>query len=177
MSRFPFFFFILFPASPYLSLSQPCTSHPFFENRLFDQCATLPRLSASLLFTFNSSNSTLTLAFAAPSPGWAAWGIGRGMVGAQSVISFRRPDGTVGINTFNITQYGPVAPSKIAFETWGLEAKAEGGLVLGFFATVKLPEGVRSVGQVWQVGPVCPAVTSGGMHFHRRTWGLLELLT
>lgn len=172
-----FFFILPLPSSTQAS---SCNPFPIFKNHLFSTCIDLPYLSASLHFTYNPSNSTLSLAFAAPSSGWAAWGIGRSMVGTQSLIAFRRQDGTLTATTLNITQYGAVRPgAKIAFDVWGLEAEAEQyGRLLGVFATVRLPPGVMKVGHVWQVGPMRPGGVVGRHEFgsdNLQAVGVLDL--
>lgn len=57
------------------------------------------------------------------------------------------------VKTFNISAYGPVTPSPIAFETWGLEAEEDASGVMTVFAMLKLPSGVTRMNQAWQVGP------------------------
>lgn len=75
------------------------------------------------------------------------------MVGAQAVVGIRQSGGSLVAKTFNISAYGPVTPSPIAFETWGLEAEEDSGGVMTVFAKLKLPSGVTRMNQAWQVGP------------------------
>lgn len=145
---------------PLPSFSQSCTSQAFSSNRLFATCNDLSHLSAALHWTYDTSNSTLSIAFVAPpsrSGGWVAWALnptGSGMAGAQAVVGLRQSSGgSLVAKTFNITAYGPVTPSPIDFETWGLEAEEDTGGVMTVFATIKLPRGVTKMNQVWQVGP------------------------
>ncbi|XP_010908319.1 cytochrome b561 and DOMON domain-containing protein At3g25290 [Elaeis guineensis] len=145
---------------PLPSFSQSCTSQTFSNNRLFATCNNLPHLSAALHWTYDTGNSTLSIAFVAPPSrpgGWVAWALnptGSGMVGAQAVVGLRQSSGgSLVAKTFNISAYGPVTPSRIAFETWGLEAEEDAGGLMTLFATVKLPRGVAKMNQAWQVGP------------------------
>ncbi|KAJ0988943.1 hypothetical protein J5N97_007299 [Dioscorea zingiberensis] len=150
-----------------LSLPSPsissCTSFTFSSNRLFSFCHDLPELSSSLHWTYNTSNSTLSIAFIAPPPsadGWISWGINptaTGMVGTQALLAFHRPDGSLDVQTFNIAAYYPVLPLPLMFDTWGLEAEYVAG-AMQMFATVKLPPGMTVLNQVWQVGA---SVTNG----------------
>ncbi|KAJ8648806.1 hypothetical protein MRB53_001829 [Persea americana] len=157
-------FLILFSLS-FLTLSAnglTCSSQTFSNNRLFASCSDLPHLDSTLHWTY-SSKSTLSLAFVAPPAkpnGWISWAINptsTGMIGAQSLIAFPQSDGSITIQTFNITSYGPVQQSPIAFEVSGASAEYSGGL-MKIFATVKLPVGMTKVNQVWQVGG---SVTNG----------------
>ncbi|KAH7683010.1 Cytochrome b561 and DOMON domain-containing protein [Dioscorea alata] len=146
------------------SLSMPsCNTFSLSSNRLFDFCRDLPTLSSSLHWTYNTANSTLSIAFTASpaSPnGWISWGINptsTGMRGTQALLAFHRPDGSLTVETFNIAAYYPVLPLPIMFETWGLEAEYVAG-EMQMFATVKLLQGMTELNQVWQVGA---SVTNG----------------
>lgn len=140
-----------------------CSSQTFSGNRLYSLCADLPTLSSSLHWTYDPSSSSLSLAFVAapPSPaGWVAWAVNptaSGMVGAQSLVAFHLPDGSLSVKTFNVSSYGPVSPSPIAFDVSDTEAEYAGG-EMRMFARVALPAGLTKVNQVWQVGP---SVTNG----------------
>ncbi|XP_010906737.2 cytochrome b561 and DOMON domain-containing protein At3g25290 [Elaeis guineensis] len=144
---------------PLPSFSKTCSSHTFSKNRLFATCHDLPHLSAALHWTYDAANSTLSIAFAASpshSGGWVAWALnptGSGMVGAQAVVGLRQSGGSLVAKTFNISAYGPVTPSPIAFETWGLEAEEDTTGIMTVFAKLKLPSNVTKMNQAWQVGP------------------------
>ncbi|XP_008778756.2 cytochrome b561 and DOMON domain-containing protein At4g12980-like [Phoenix dactylifera] len=154
-----FLFSLLLLLLPLPSFSQTCSSQTFSKNRLFATCNDLRHLSAALHWTYDAANSTLSIAFVAPpsrSGGWVAWALnptGSGMVGAQAVVGLRQSGGSLVAKTFNISAYGPVTPSPIAFETWGLEAEEDAGGVMTVFAMLKLPSGVTRMNQAWQVGP------------------------
>ncbi|KAF8388501.1 hypothetical protein HHK36_027174 [Tetracentron sinense] len=150
------------------SHSLTCSSQTFTNNKLFDHCDDLPQLSSYLHWTFDSSNSSLNIAFIAPPAkpsGWISWAInptGTGMVGSQSLIAFRDANGSMVVNTFDVVSYKSIVQSKIAFEVSDMEAEFSDG-VMRIFATVALPEKMTTLNQVWQVGG---SVTDGmpGVH-------------
>lgn len=136
-----------------------CFSVSFPSNRVYAACRDLPHLSSSLHWTYEGGRGfgSLSFAFVAQPPdpsGWVSWAInpsGGGMIGCQALIAFRQPDGAMGVKTYNITGYGPVAEGPIAFETSDLASEFADG-AMRMFGKVKLPEGTTVVKQVWQVG-------------------------
>ncbi|KAE9463691.1 hypothetical protein C3L33_04390, partial [Rhododendron williamsianum] len=112
---------------------------------------------------YDPSNSSLSVAFIAPPAqpaGWISWAVnptGTGMVGAQALVAFKKSNGSMTVQTYNITSYASIAQSDIAYEVSGASAEYSGG-VMRMFATLALPGGTTSVNQVWQVGP---SVTKG----------------
>ncbi|KAF5470260.1 hypothetical protein F2P56_010784 [Juglans regia] len=151
----------LFVISPAYSLT--CTSQSFTNNAVYKQCLDLPRLSSYLHWTYDQSNSSLSIAFIAPPPksdGWIAWAInptGTGMKGAQTLLAFKSDGDAMTVKTYNIEEIGPITESKISFEVWDLSAESDGG-VMRLFAKVKVPGNAQTVNQVWQVGP---SITAG----------------
>lgn len=150
------------------SLSSPsltCTSQNFTNNKLYKNCTDLPSLKSYLHWTYDSSKSSLSIAFLAPPPkpdGWIAWAInptGTGMPGAQSLIAFKQSDGSMAVKTFNISSYSSIVPSKLSFDVSDSSAEYSDGL-MKIFATLALPENITVLNQVWQVGG---SVTGGGM--------------
>ncbi|XP_008792963.1 cytochrome b561 and DOMON domain-containing protein At3g25290-like [Phoenix dactylifera] len=143
--------------------SQGCKSQNLGSNRVFASCSDLPHLSASLHWTYNSAAGELSIAFVAPpaaEAGWVAWAInptGMGMAGSQTLAAFRGADGRMVVKTYNITGYGALKESKIAFDTTDLAAEYAGG-TMRMFGTVKLGKEMTVVNQVWQVGG---SVTAG----------------
>ncbi|XP_061370930.1 auxin-induced in root cultures protein 12 [Gastrolobium bilobum] len=157
--------------SIFISLFSPshsavtCASQKLPSNRTYANCTDLPTLGATLHFTYNATNSSLTVAYAASPPksdGWVAWGInptGGGMVGTQALMAFK-PNGTVVVQPFNLTSYKKIDPVKnLSLETWDIAAEEAGG-VITIFAGVKLPEKADNFSHVWQVGPVNAGVPS-----------------
>ncbi|KAH7684915.1 DOMON domain-containing protein [Dioscorea alata] len=157
VSLFFFSFASLFSSSMPLS----CSSFSFSNNRTFISCSSLPHLHATIHWTFDPSTSSLSLAFSAPPPsssGWIAWAINPNslaMIGSQALIAFNDP--TIKPQTFNITGYSPIKPSPIDFPTSDLQSESS-STHLTLFAKLKLPQGLTSINQVWQVGT---SVTSG----------------
>ncbi|XP_054784311.1 cytochrome b561 and DOMON domain-containing protein At3g25290-like [Prosopis cineraria] len=146
--------------SPAASLT--CTSQKLTSNEIYSNCIDLPLLSSYLHWTFNSTNSSLSIAFvAAPadSDGWVSWAInptGVGMVGAQALIAFKN-NGVMTVKTYKISSYQSVVPGKLSFEVWDTKAEESGGHMT-IFAKIKVPGKKDSLNQVWQVGP---SVTNG----------------
>ncbi|KAL6967954.1 hypothetical protein U1Q18_033757, partial [Sarracenia purpurea var. burkii] len=145
------------------SHSLTCTSQTFTNHKLYTNCADLPTLSAFLHWSYNSTTSSLSIAFVAPPAkpdGWIAWGINptaTGMIGTQALIAFKQSNGSMKVDTYNISSPQSVVPSKISFAVSDMSAEDSGGLIK-IFATLALPENTTSVNQVWQVGG---SVTNG----------------
>ncbi|XP_027336743.1 auxin-induced in root cultures protein 12 [Abrus precatorius] len=146
-----------------------CDTQKLPPSRSFANCTNLPSLGATLHFTYNATNHSLAVAYAAepPSPnGWVAWGInptGGGMVGTQAFIAFKQ-NGSVAVGLYNLTSYkGIDAVKALSFDTWDVSAEEAGG-VITVFAVVKIPEKEGNLTQVWQVGPV----TGGKPMIHAR---------
>ncbi|KAK2662597.1 hypothetical protein Ddye_001171 [Dipteronia dyeriana] len=142
------------------AVSLSCTSQTqsLKGNHKFDQCVDLPTLDSYLHYTYNASNSSLSIAFMA-SPekpeGWIAWAInptGTGMVGSQALIAYKSSDKGVVVKTYNITSYGPVNESKLSFEAWNLSAEATSNGSLIIYGSMKVAEKAEKLNLVWQVG-------------------------
>ncbi|KAA8550558.1 hypothetical protein F0562_002242 [Nyssa sinensis] len=146
------------------SHSLTCTSQKFTNNKLYEHCNDLPQLTSYLHWTYDSAKSSLSIAFVAPpakSDGWIAWAInptGTGMVGAQALIAFKQANGSMTVNTYNISSYKSIVQSKLSFDVTDMTADYSDGL-MRIFATVVRPDAaMTTVAQVWQVGP---SVTAG----------------
>ncbi|WJX91831.1 hypothetical protein P8452_73553 [Trifolium repens] len=114
-----------------------CASQKLPSNRTYKNCTDLPHLGATVHFTYNTTNRSLSVAYAAEPPhnGYVSWGInptGGGMIGTQALIAYK------------------------------LNAEESNG-VITIFGAVKFPENADNVSQVWQVGPV----TSGKPAMHK----------
>ncbi|XP_030472738.1 auxin-induced in root cultures protein 12-like [Syzygium oleosum] len=141
------------------ALSLACTSQNLTSTgKLYTNCSDLPKLGAYLHYTYDASNSSLSVAYvAAPSPGgaWVAWAINpvlTGMIGSQALMALRI-NGSVVAKTYNISGYHSIVESKLSFDVWDLSADEVNG-TMRIFATVKVPEKAASVNQVWQVGGI-----------------------
>lgn len=116
----------------------------------------------------NSSNSKIDIIFSAKMEnykGWVAWGVNPGetaqMVGTRALIGIKNPDGSMTINTYNVTSLTrvgfPLLPSKIEL---GVEKKNvvfdETIKHLVIYATIVLPSeyNISRLNIVWQVGHV-----------------------
>lgn len=138
-------------------------------NRTYANCTNLPTLGATLHFTFNATNRTLSVAFSAspPSPsGWVAWGLnlaGGGMPGAEALLALPSTSGSaVTLRRYNLTSYKSIDVVKaFTFESWDLSAEETNGAIT-IYGTVKIPDSAENVSHVWQVGPV--AAGKPGVH-------------
>ncbi|KAL8516558.1 hypothetical protein ACS0TY_014996 [Phlomoides rotata] len=160
-----FFLFIIFSLSSPL-VSAKCTSYDFSGKEVYTFCNDLPTLNSHLNWAYDQAQSTLSIAFVAPQArpnGWVSWAINptsTGMVGSQALIAFRDSRGEMIVKTYNVSSYGPLAPSKVWYEVKESSAEYSGG-VIRLFATLVLPEkGITTVNHVWQVG-VGQSVTGG----------------
>ncbi|XP_065874385.1 auxin-induced in root cultures protein 12-like [Euphorbia lathyris] len=173
----------LISASLLISLSDSlvCTSQKFKANKVFSNCTDLPYLKSFLHFTYNSTNSSLSIGFISPPAkpeGWVAWAInptGTGMIGSQALIAFQS-NGSLIVNTYNVSMFPQ--QSKLSFDVWDLSTESD-GKNFAIFATVKVPEGATTVNQVWQVGP---SVSKGVPDKHemgeanKKSVGVLKLI-
>lgn len=74
------------------------------------------------------------------------------MTGSQALVAVKHSNGTVSAQTYSITSYSSVVPSKLSFDVWDLSAQyADGNITI--FATIKVPEKTAKLNHVWQVGP------------------------
>uniref|UniRef100_A0A2P2IIP8 DOMON domain-containing protein n=1 Tax=Rhizophora mucronata TaxID=61149 RepID=A0A2P2IIP8_RHIMU len=140
--------------SPAHSLN--CTSEKF--NKQYANCSALQSLNAYLHYTYDSSNSSLSIAFvAAPakSEGWVGWGINPSstkMVGGQALVAFKT-NGVLGVKTYNLVSYQGIQEAKLSFDVWDKRAETDsnsGNFVI--FASLKVPDKAEKLNQIWQVG-------------------------
>ncbi|KAF3948828.1 hypothetical protein ACB098_12G164000 [Castanea mollissima] len=148
------------------SESQTCSSLNV-TNKTFSNCSALPYLGAYLHWTYNASNSTLSIAFTAKPPqadGWVAWAINptsTKMSGSQALLAYKS-NGTPTVNKYNISTYGLDSNvSKLLYEVSDVSSVESNGAIT-IFAKWKLPDKTVTINQVWQVGPVTNG--SPGMH-------------
>ncbi|XP_071718060.1 auxin-induced in root cultures protein 12-like [Rutidosis leptorrhynchoides] len=158
---------ILFLTSPSHSLT--CTSQKFTSNNLYTNCTDLPTLGSSLHYTHDAKTSLLKIAFVAPSKptGWIAWAINptqTGMAGSQALLAFQNANGSMNVKTYNISSYSSIVEGKILFDVTDLTAEYSAGS-MKIFATVKLPEKMTTLNQVWQVGSSVTAGVPGKHEF------------
>ncbi|GLT64830.1 hypothetical protein SLA2020_372990 [Shorea laevis] len=161
--------------SLWVSLMSPACSLTYLSETLpniqktFANSINLPTLNAILHYTYNASNSSLSVAFeAAPaSPeGWIAWAInptGTGMAGAQALIALKS-DSSLLAKKFNISSYSSIVETnKLAFDVWDLAAESDASGKNVIYASVKVQTGVKKLNIVWQVGAT---VINGGPTKH-----------
>ncbi|XP_027906563.1 auxin-induced in root cultures protein 12 [Vigna unguiculata] len=150
-------FLSLFFTSSHSALT--CTSYKIPKNRTYANCTALPTLGAILHYTYNATNRTLAVAYAAEPPkpsGWVAWGLnlaGGGMIGTEAFIAIPGSSGGTTVHRYNLTSYRGIDEVKaFTFDSWDVATEADGGVV-AIFAVVAIPEKAGNVTHVWQVGP------------------------
>lgn len=138
--------------------SQGCTSQKFTNNRLYANCSDLPVLSSYLHWSYNASNSSLSIAFVAHPPNsdsWVGWGInpaGTGMAGSQALVAVKQSEGAFTVKTYNLISTKSIMPANLSFDVWDKSAEYSNGTVT-IFASVKVPKNAEKVNHIWQVGP------------------------
>lgn len=142
--------------SPAHSLT--CTSQRLTNNKKpYDSCLDLPTLSSYLHYTYNATNSSLSIAFVstpASPDGWVAWAINptaKGMAGSQALIALKS-SGSLVVKTYNISSYSTLTESKLSFQTWDLKAESGANGTTVIYGKLKVPEKAETLNQVWQVG-------------------------
>ncbi|KAF8081509.1 hypothetical protein N665_0881s0010 [Sinapis alba] len=165
------------------AFSQTCSTQNILTTQKtpFQTCLDLTVLNSYLHYTYNATNSSLSVAFVAtPSrpTGWIAWAInptGTEMVGSQAFVALISTPGEPPVlKTYNISGYSgsSLVEGRLAFEFWDLRAEAlSGGNRVVIHASVKVPVGEDSVNQVWQIGG---NVTNGRIGVHPFTPANLE---
>jgi hypothetical protein len=162
---------LLLPAAR-AAIGGGCLGESFSANRAYASCSDLPRLGASVHWTYDRASGDLSVAFvAAPAApgGWVAWGLnpsGDGMPGAQALVAGPFSDaggggGAWAVRTYNISGYALGDPGPIMFPASDLAAEvgADGrARVYGRLALGPSYGGGVPLNQVWQVGA---AVTGG----------------
>ncbi|XVF72328.1 hypothetical protein PTKIN_Ptkin12aG0112300 [Pterospermum kingtungense] len=129
----------------------------------YSNCTQLPTLNSTLHFTYNATNSSLSIAFSAPPSkpdGWIAWAINptaTGMAGSQALLAFKEK-GSILVKTYNISSYSSIVEGKLSFEVWDLEADTGDDGKMVIYGSLKVPVSAEKLNQVWQVGP---GVTNG----------------
>jgi len=153
-------FFLVFLCNVgYPSWAQTCTSS-FSSNRLFSSCQSLQQLNANFAWTYEPGNGSIRMAFTArpdASGGWVAWGINPDaamMGGTRSLIAFKHSNGTVLVQTYNVTDANkgaPLEPSKIDFTVEDTAVEFKNNQIT-IFATWKLKNNKTTVNHVWNTG-------------------------
>ncbi|KAG2318169.1 hypothetical protein Bca4012_069166 [Brassica carinata] len=155
--------------SPATSLTCSTQNVLSAEKTPFQTCIDLPELESYLHYTYNATNSSLSVAFVATpsrSDGWIAWAINPAattMSGSQAFLAYGSGPGEPPVvKTYNISGYS-LNEGRLAFDFWNLRAESLKGGRIAIFTTVKVPAGAGSVNQVWQIGG---NVTNGRVGVH-----------
>nr|GEW34813.1 DOMON domain-containing protein [Tanacetum cinerariifolium] len=135
-----------------------CASQKFTNNNLYTHCTDLHTLNSTLHYTYTNKTSSLQVAFIAPPvhpQGWIAWAINptqARMAGSQAFIAFHdEKNATMIVKTYNISSYSGVTEGDIAFDVKDMKSEYSDGM-MRIYVTVKLPETMKEVNHVWQVG-------------------------
>ena len=131
--------------------SLTCTSQRFTNKNVYTNCTDLSYLNAYLHWTYNTTNSTLSIAFTAPPSkpeGWVSWSINPvkpSMISAQALLAFKQKD-KITISTYNVTSYGDATKwgTKLSYEVWDLSAEEWNGNIT-IFGKWKLPDKTKMV--------------------------------
>ncbi|RZC56335.1 hypothetical protein C5167_015189 [Papaver somniferum] len=156
---FLYIFLVVLLLQTQISNSLTCSSQKLSKNKLYKQCSDLPKLDSYLHWTYDSSKSSLDIAFIAPPAkpdGWIAWAINptsTGMVGSQTLVAYKQSDGSMTVKTYNITSYKDVLLGKIDFQVSKMEAEYVDGVIKMYASIVLPPTYGKVVNHVWQVGP------------------------
>ncbi|GMI69194.1 Auxin-Induced in Root cultures 12 [Hibiscus trionum] len=124
----------------------------------YSNCTELPSLNSTLHFTYNATNSSLSIAFSAPPAkpdGWIAWAVNptaTGMAGSQTLLAFKS-NGSMVVKTYNISSYSSIVEGKLSFDVWDLEAETDKDGKMIIYGSVKVATSAEKLNQVWQVGP------------------------
>ncbi|KAM7498911.1 hypothetical protein LguiA_023325 [Lonicera macranthoides] len=154
------------------SHTSSCT-HDFSQmgtKRNITHCVKLSTLGAQFawnnIILNNNSNSKIDIIFSAKmenDKGWVAWGVNPGetaqMVGTRALIGIKNPDGSMKINTYNVTSLTrigfPFLPSKIELVVEKRDLVFQETIKhLVIYATIVLPTeyNISRLNIVWQVG-------------------------
>ncbi|KAE8685295.1 Cytochrome b561 and DOMON domain-containing protein [Hibiscus syriacus] len=123
----------------------------------YANCTELPVLNSTLHFTYDATNSSLSIAFSVPPPkpdGWIAWAVNptaTGMAGSQALLAFKA-NGSMVVKTYNISSYSSVVEGKLSFDVWDLEAESDKDGKMVIYGSVKVAASAKKLNQVWQVG-------------------------
>ncbi|KAJ4878053.1 Cytochrome b561 and DOMON domain-containing protein [Raphanus sativus] len=176
-----FFFIITKPA-----LAQTCSNYKFSSNTLFESCNDLPVLDSCLHYTYNSSSGNLQIAYRhtrLTSRKWVAWAVNptsTGMVGAQAIVAYPQPDGSVRVYTSPIRSYQTsLQEGDLSFNVSELSATYQNNEMI-IFATLNVPvSNGGNINIVWQDGSLSgnnllPHPTSGN---NIRSVSILNILS
>ncbi|XP_021749680.1 auxin-induced in root cultures protein 12-like [Chenopodium quinoa] len=135
-----------------------CKSLKLSSNVTFENCNDLPTLDAVLHWTYDTSKSSLSMAFTASPPqpdGWVGWGLNPtapGMKGAQVLVAHKGKD-SVTVDTYDLRDYHDIKKGPISYNVSSLSAEETSGKIT-VFGTWVIPKGESTVNTVWQVGPM-----------------------
>ncbi|KAH6781026.1 Auxin-responsive family protein [Perilla frutescens var. hirtella] len=164
-----------------------CSSYAFSNGRSFVNCSNLPVLNASIHWNYHQSNRSVDIAYRheqITDSNWIAWALnpsGGGMIGAQSLVAFVAPNGSIRAYTSPITSYNTaLQEGPLSFDVPAKSAEFVNNNQIIIYATIQLPQGnATSFTQLWQHGDLSggtprPHPTTGD---HLRSSGTIDFAT
>lgn len=142
-----------------LALAQTCSNYKFSSENLFESCNDLHVLDSFIHYTYNSSSGNLQVAYRhtdLTSKKWVAWAVNptsTGMVGAQAIVAYPQPDGSVRAYTSPVSSYQTsLQEGDLSFNVSELSATYQNNEMI-IFATLSLPvSNGGNINTVWQDG-------------------------
>ncbi|KAF3331024.1 cytochrome b561 and DOMON domain-containing protein [Carex littledalei] len=139
------------------TLAQNCNSDTFSNNKLYSSCTSLSGLSATLHWTYYSTNGTVDVAYriTQSTSTWVAWGINptsTGMVGTNAFLAYHDSAGSLQIITSQLSSFSPtIANGSLTFTVYEMSVDYSNGAYT-IYATLKLPNNSTTLNTVWQRG-------------------------
>ncbi|XP_078177944.1 cytochrome b561 and DOMON domain-containing protein At5g47530-like [Carex rostrata] len=146
---------IIFSSS---TLAQNCNTDTFSNNKLYSTCTSLSGLSATLHWTYYSTNNTVDIAYriAESTSTWVAWGINptsTGMVGANAFLAYY-DSGSLKIITSQLSSYSiTISNGSLSFTVYEMSVDYSNSTsAYTIYATLELPNNSTTLNTVWQRG-------------------------
>ncbi|GAY60846.1 hypothetical protein CUMW_205290 [Citrus unshiu] len=155
------FTLLLSPSSSFAQTTQTCTNYRFTtHNNKYGACVDLQALNSFLHWSYDEATGSVDLAYrhvGMKPTRWVAWAInptGKGMVGSQSLVAYRNPNGILKAYTSPVMSYGTnLQEGNLSFKVPKISADFSNNEMI-IYATIVLPKNMTTVSHVWQEGPV-----------------------
>lgn len=155
------FTLLLSSSSSFAQTTQTCTNYRFTtHNNKYGACVDLQALNSFLHWSYDEATGSVDLAYrhvGMKPTRWVAWAInptGKGMVGSQSLVAYRNPNGILKAYTSPVMSYGTkLQEGNLSFQVPKISADFSNNEMI-IYATIVLPKNMTTVSHVWQEGPV-----------------------
>lgn len=140
-----------------INAQQNCIQSTFKNNKVYSLCNSLPKLGASIHWTYHPSDGTADIAYRAPqsASGWVAWALNPqslSMAGSQALIAFPASNGALTVYTVSLQSTSPIIQNEsLSFPVYSRDAEYLNG-VMTIYASIGVPKNRTTVNQVWQAG-------------------------